>query len=90
MDFHTQQSLGFTQSGVKNSKSPVSGRSAGGNILLRGQRRMARLAKVDKKERVTQISTLYHCGKQKNISKHTEDHIGDHILSAENRNLRRQ
>lgn len=41
-------------------------------VYERGDRRMARLVRADKKAMVTQITTLYNRGAQKTISKHTK------------------
>ncbi len=69
-DFHTQPSLGFTENGPKKRKYPVSGSCVNENALLnvRGQRRMRRLVRDDRKATVTQITTRYNQGMQNTIS----------------------
>ena len=49
-DFHAQQSLGFTENGLKKRNYPVSGFSLDD---VRGQRRMGRLVGDDRKATVT-------------------------------------
>ncbi len=72
-DFHTQPSLGFTENGQKKRKYPVSGSCVDENALYRGrgQRRMDRLVRDDRKATVTQITTRYNQGIQNTISEHT-------------------
>ncbi len=71
-DFHEQPSLGFTENGPKKRKYPVSG-SCGRKCLVdvRGQRRMGRLVRDDRKTTLTQINTRYNQGMQNTISEHT-------------------
>ncbi len=71
-DFHTQPSLGFTENGPKKRKS--SERQLWGRkclVNVRGQRRMGRLVKDDRKATVTQITTRYNQGMQNTIPEHT-------------------
>ncbi len=72
-DFHTQPSLGFTEKGPKKRKYPVSGSCVDeeGLVDVRGQRRMGRLVRDDRKTTVTQITTRYNQGMQNTISEHT-------------------
>ncbi len=72
-DFHTQPSLGFTENGPKKRKYPVSGSCVDENNLVdvRGQRRMCRLVRDDRKTTITQITTRYNQGMQNTISEHT-------------------
>ncbi len=72
-DFHTQPSLGLTENGPKKRKYPVSGSCMDENALLivRGQGRMGRLVRDDRKATVTQITTRYNQGMQKTISECT-------------------
>ncbi len=72
-DFHAQPSLGFTENGLKKRKYPVSGSCVDENALLmpRGQRRMGRLVRDDRKATVTQINTRYNQGMQNTISERT-------------------
>ncbi len=72
-DFHTQPSLGFTENGPKNRKYPVSGSWCGRKCLVdvRGQGRMNRLVRDDRKATVTQITTRYNQSVQNTISEHT-------------------
>ncbi len=60
-DFHAQPSLGFTENGLKKRKYPVSGSCVDEKCLVdvRGQRRMDRLVRDDRKATVTQITTRY-------------------------------
>ncbi len=106
--FHAQPSLGFTESCPKKRTYPVSGRTypvlCGRKCLVdvRGQRRMGRLVRNDKKATVTQITTRYNQGMQNTISERTTrrtlKQMGyssrrSHrvlLLSAKNRKLRLQ
>ncbi len=69
LGFHTQPSLGFTENGLKKRKYPVSGSCVDENALLtvRGQRRMDRLVRDDRKTTVTQITTRYNQDLQNTI-----------------------
>ncbi len=54
--------LGLTENGPKKRKYPVSGSCVDENALIvdvRGQRRMGRLVRDDRKATVTQITTRY-------------------------------
>ncbi len=70
----TQPSLGFTENGPKKRKYPVSGSCVDGGrkclVDVRGQRRMDRLVRDDRKATVTQITTRYNQGMQNTISEH--------------------
>ncbi len=72
-DFHTQPSLGFTEKGPEKRKYPVSGSCVDeeGLVDVRGQRRIGRLVRDDRKAKVTQITTRYNQGMQNTISEHT-------------------
>ncbi len=72
-DFHAQPSLGFTENGPKKRKYPVSGSCVNKKCLVdvRGQRRMGRLVRDDKKATVTQITNRYNICRQNTISEHT-------------------
>ncbi len=73
-DFHEQPSLEFTENGPKTRKYPVSGRCVDKNAWLmsevRGQRRMDRLVRDDRKAKVTQI-TRYNQDMQNTIFERT-------------------
>ncbi len=71
-DFHAQPSLGFTENGQKqkiSSKQQLCGRKC--LVDARGQRRMGRLVRDDRKATVTQITTRYNQGMQNTISERT-------------------
>ncbi len=71
-DFHTQPSLGFTENGPKqkiSSERQLCGRKC--LVDVRGQRRMGRLVRDDRKATVTQITTRYNQGMQNTISECT-------------------
>ncbi len=71
-DFHTQPSLGFTENGPKqkiSSKRQLCGQKC--LVDVRGQRRMGRLVRDDRKATVTQINTRYNQGMQNTISECT-------------------
>ncbi len=74
-DFHTQPALGFTENGPKQRKYPVIGSCVDGGrkclVDVRGQRRMDRLVRDDRKTTVTQITTRYNQGMQNTISERT-------------------
>ncbi len=71
-DFHTQPSLGFTENGPKNRKSSERQLCWWKCLVdVRGQRRMGRLVRDDRKATVTQITTHYNQGMQNTISEHT-------------------
>ncbi len=72
-DFHTQPSLGFTENGPKKEKISSERQLCGRKWLVdvRGQRRMDRLVRDDRKATVTQITTRYNQGMQNTISEHT-------------------
>ncbi len=72
-DFHTQQSLEFTENGPNKRKYPVSGQLCGRQCLVdvRAQRRMGRLVRDDRMATVTQITTRYNQGMQNIISERT-------------------
>ncbi len=72
-DFHTQASLEFTENGQKKRKYPVNGSCSGRKCLVdvRGQRRMNRLVRDDRKATVTQITTRYNQDMQNTISERT-------------------
>ncbi len=71
-DFHTQPSLELTENGQKK-KISSDRQLCGWKCLVdvRGQRRMGRLVRDDRKETVTQINTRYNQGMQNTISEHT-------------------
>ncbi len=70
-DFHAQPSLGFTENGTKKRKYPVSSSCVDECLVdVRGQRRMGRLVRNDRKATVTQIITSHNQGMQNNISEH--------------------
>ncbi len=64
-DFHTQPSLGFTENGPEKEKIEKC------LVDVRGQRRMGRLVRDDRKATVTQITTRYNQGMQNTISERT-------------------
>ncbi len=70
-DFHAQQSQGFEWSEKKNisSERQLCGQKC--VVDVRGQRRMGRLVRDDRKATVTQITTRYNQGMQNIISEHT-------------------
>ncbi len=71
-DFHTQPSLGFTENGQKqkiSSERQLCERKC--LVDVRGQRRMGRLVRDDRKATVTQITTRYNQGMQNTISERT-------------------
>ncbi len=71
-DFHTHPSLEFTENDPKNKIS--SDRQLRGRKCLvdvRGQRRMDRLVRDDRKATVSQINTRYSQGMQNTISERT-------------------
>ncbi len=72
-DFQALPSLGFTENGPKKRKYPVSGSCVDQKCLVdvRGQRRMDRLVRDDRKTTVTQITTRYNQDMQNIISEHT-------------------
>ncbi len=72
-DFQALPSLGFTENGPKKRKYPVSGSCVDKNAscYVRGQRRMDRLVRDDRKTTVTQITTRYNQDMQNIISEHT-------------------
>ncbi len=72
-DFHTQPSLGFTENGPEREKISSERQLCGWKCLVdvRGQRRMDRLVRDDRKTTVTQITTRYNQGMQNTISEHT-------------------
>ncbi len=61
-DFHTQPALGFTENGPKQEKISSERQLCGRKCLVdvRGQRRMGRLVRDDRKATVTQITTRYN------------------------------
>ncbi len=69
-DFHTQPSLGFTENGPKQEKISSERQLCGRKCLVdvRGQRRMGRLVRDDRKATVTQITTRYNQDMQNTIS----------------------
>ncbi len=71
-DFHTQPSLGFTENGPRKKISSER-QLCGWKCLVdvRGQRRMDRLVRDDRKITVTQITTRYNQDLQNTISEHT-------------------
>ncbi len=77
-DFHAQPSLRFTESGPKKRKYPVSGSCVDENALLmsevRGQRRMGRMVRDDRKATVTQITT-------REKPRYAEYHLWTHNMS---------
>ncbi len=71
-DFHTQPSLEFTENGPKkkiSSEWQLCGRKC--LVDVRGQRRMNRLVRDDRKATVSQITTRYNQGMQNTISERT-------------------
>ncbi len=71
-DFHTQPSLGITENGPKKRKYPVSGSCVRKCLVdVRGQRRMGRMVREDRKATVTQITTRYNQDIQNTISERT-------------------
>ncbi len=102
-DFHAQPSLGFTENGPKKRNFPVSCNCGGRKCLVdvRGQRRIGRLVRDDRKATATQI----HHSLQTNVcripslnTQHlepwsrwapaAEDHTGVLLLSTKNRKRR--
>ncbi len=67
-DFHAQISLGITENGPKKIKYPVSSSYVD---YVRGQRRMGKLVRDDRKATVTQINTRYNQDMQNTISERT-------------------
>ncbi len=71
-DFHTQSSLGFTENGQKKKKISSERQLCGWKCLVdvRGQRRMGRLVRDDRKATVTLIviTIRYNQGMQNTIS----------------------
>ncbi len=67
-EFHAQPSLGFTENGPKKIKYLCGQKCL---VDVRGQRRMGRLVRDDRKATVTQITTRYNQGMQNNISERT-------------------
>ncbi len=69
-DFHSQPSLWFTENGTEISSER---QMCGWKCLVdvRGQRRMGRLVRDDRKTTVTQITTHYNQDLQNTISEHT-------------------
>ncbi len=72
-DFHTQPSQGFTENGPRKEKISSERQLCGWKCLVdvRGQRRMVRLVREDRKATVTQITTRYNQGMQNTISECT-------------------
>ncbi len=72
-DFHTQPSLVFTENGPEKEKISSEWQLCGRKCLVdvRGQRRMGRLVRDDRKTTVTQITTRYNQDLQNTISEHT-------------------
>ncbi len=71
-DFHAQPSLGFTENGPKKKISSEQQLCGWKCIVdVRGQRRMSRLVRDDRKATVTQITTRYNQYMQNTISEHT-------------------
>ena len=54
----------------RKKKNPVSRQKC--HVDKRGQQRIARLVRGDRKATVTQITALYNCGEQKGITERTE------------------
>ncbi len=73
LDFHTQPSLRFTENGPEKEKISSERQLCGRKCLVdvRGQRRMGRLVRDDRKATVTQITTHYNQGMQNTISERT-------------------
>ncbi len=72
-DFHAQPSLVFTDNGPKKKKYPGSGSCVDKKCLVdvRGQRRMGRLVRDDRKATVNQITTPYNQDMQNTMSECT-------------------
>ncbi len=72
-DFHTQPSLGFYREWSEKEKISSERQLCGRKCLVevRGQRRMGRLVRDDRKTTLTQINTRYNQGMQNTISEHT-------------------
>ncbi len=72
-DFHAQPSLGFTENGPKKIQISSERQLCGRKCLVdvRGQRRIGRLVRDDRKSTVTQITTRYNQGMQNTISECT-------------------
>ncbi len=72
-DCQAQPSLGFTENGPKKEKISSERQLCGRKYLVdvRGQRRIDRLVRDDRKTTVTQITTRYNQGVQNTISEHT-------------------
>ncbi len=72
-DFHSQTSLRFTENGPKKEKMSREWQLCGRKCLVdvRGQRRMGRLVRDDRKATVTQITTRYNQGMQNTIFERT-------------------
>ncbi len=72
-DFHAQPSLGLTEIGQKKEKISSERQLCGRKCLVdvRGQRRMGRLIRDDRKATVTQITARYNQVMQNTISEHT-------------------
>ncbi len=72
-DFHAQPSLGFTENGIKKEKISSERQLCEQKCLVdvRGQRRMGRLVRDDRKATVTQIITCYNQAMQNTISERT-------------------
>ncbi len=85
-DFHTQPSLGFTENDLKKKISSEQ-QLCGWKCLVdvRGQRRMCRLVRDDRKTTVTQTTTRYNQGIQNTISEHTTRRTLKHMDSSSRR-----
>ncbi len=73
LGFSAQPSLGFTKNGPKKKKISSEWQLCGRKCFVdvRGQRRMGRLVRDDRKATVTQITTRYNQGMQNTISERT-------------------
>ncbi len=70
-DFHKHPSLGFTENGPVKISSERQLWRRKCLVDVRGQRRMSRLVRDDRKTTVTQITTRYNQGMQNTISERT-------------------
>ncbi len=68
-DYHTQPSLGFTENALEKQKISSERQLCGRKCLVdvRGQRRMGRLVRDDRKATITQITTRYNQDMQNTI-----------------------
>ena len=69
-DYYADQSLEFTKNDTKNKKTSTEWQFCRQKCLFdeKGQRKMARQVKAERKAMVPEITSLHNCGEQKNIS----------------------